>query len=94
MQCELVFRAIRVRVMKVPMQMLRKRLRTIRTKRSSILVVKQGWRISEVPVDWIEDLDTRVAIVDTAMKDIKGLLRVRGQWMLRSRSSREVKSAA
>ena len=36
-----------------------------------------GYRIAEVPVEWIEDLDTRVKIVGTATEDIKGLLRVR-----------------
>jgi glycosyltransferase involved in cell wall biosynthesis len=38
---------------------------------------RQGYRIFELPVEWIEDLDTRVKIVKTAMEDIKGLLRVR-----------------
>ncbi len=34
-------------------------------------------RIYEVPVEWIEDLDSRVRIVKTAMEDIRGLWRVR-----------------
>lgn len=38
---------------------------------------QNGYRIWEVPVEWIEDLDTRVKIVSTAMEDIKGLWRVR-----------------
>jgi glycosyltransferase involved in cell wall biosynthesis len=38
---------------------------------------RQGYRIFELPVEWIEDLDTRVKIVSTAWKDIKGLVRVR-----------------
>jgi glycosyltransferase involved in cell wall biosynthesis len=38
---------------------------------------RQGYRIFELPVEWIEDLDTRVKIVETAWKDIKGLVRVR-----------------
>ncbi len=38
---------------------------------------QQGHRIAEVPVEWIEDLDSRVRIVATAMEDIRGLLRVR-----------------
>ena len=37
----------------------------------------KGYRIKDVPVEWIEDQDTRVAIVNTAWEDIKGLLRVR-----------------
>lgn len=38
---------------------------------------ERGFRIYEVPVDWIEDLDSRVDIVPTAAKDVRGLLRVR-----------------
>lgn len=38
---------------------------------------RQGYRIFELPVEWIEDLDTRVNIIKTATDDIKGLLRVR-----------------
>ena len=38
---------------------------------------REGYRIFELPVEWIEDLDTRVKIVETAWKDIKGLVRVR-----------------
>jgi glycosyltransferase involved in cell wall biosynthesis len=38
---------------------------------------RQGYRIFELPVEWIEDLDTRVRIVRTAVEDIKGLIRVR-----------------
>ncbi len=36
-----------------------------------------GYRVWEVPVDWTEDLDTRVKIVSTATEDLKGLWRVR-----------------
>jgi glycosyltransferase involved in cell wall biosynthesis len=38
---------------------------------------QHGYRIAEVPVEWIEDLDSRVNIVDTALEDLRGLLRVR-----------------
>jgi hypothetical protein len=38
---------------------------------------RQGYRIFELPVEWIEDLDTRVKIFKTATDDIKGLIRVR-----------------
>ncbi len=38
---------------------------------------RQGYRIFELPVEWIEDLDSRVNIVRTAWADIKGLVRVR-----------------
>jgi glycosyltransferase involved in cell wall biosynthesis len=36
-----------------------------------------GYRVWEVPVEWIEDLDTRVKIISTALEDLKGLWRVR-----------------
>ncbi len=42
-----------------------------------LLAEEYGLRIYEVPVDWIEDLDSRVDIVSTALEDIRGLLRVR-----------------
>jgi glycosyltransferase involved in cell wall biosynthesis len=38
---------------------------------------RQGYRIFELPIEWIEDLDSRVKIVKTAWEDIKGLVRVR-----------------
>jgi glycosyltransferase involved in cell wall biosynthesis len=34
-------------------------------------------RIYEVPVDWVEDLDSRVKIVKTVLEDLRGLRRVR-----------------
>lgn len=38
---------------------------------------QSGYRVWEVPVEWIEDMDTRVKIVSTAIEDLKGLWRVR-----------------
>ncbi len=38
---------------------------------------RQGYRIFEVPVEWIEDLGTTVKIFKTAWQDLSGLLRVR-----------------
>jgi glycosyltransferase involved in cell wall biosynthesis len=52
-----------------------------------LLAEEQGLRIHEVPVDWVEDLDTRVKIVSTVKEDIKGLWRVRGQRLQRRRSA-------
>ena len=49
-----------------------------------LLAEERGLRISEVPVDWIEDLDTRVEIVPTALEDVKGLLRVWAQRLRRA----------
>ena len=42
-----------------------------------LLVEERGYCISEVPVDWIEDLDSQVDIASTALEDGRGLLRVR-----------------
>jgi len=38
---------------------------------------QKGYKIFEVPVEWIEDLDSRVNILQTALDDVKGLIRVR-----------------
>ncbi len=35
-----------------------------------------GLRIAEVPVDWVDDPNSKVDIVDTAMKDLQGCWRV------------------
>ncbi len=43
------------------------------------LAEKQGFRIKDVPVKWIDDDDSRVKIVKTAIDDIRGVLRVRRQ---------------
>ena len=40
----------------------------------------EGYMIHEEPVEWIEDTDSRVHIVKTAVEDIKGLSRVRGEY--------------
>jgi glycosyltransferase involved in cell wall biosynthesis len=56
-----------------------------------LLAEERGYRISEVPVDWVEDLDSRVDITSTALKDVKGLLRVRTErlrrWWLSDRGT-------
>ncbi len=52
-----------------------------------LLAEERGMRIYEVPVDWIEDLDSRVKIVSTATEDIKGLLRVRARRLRQRRSA-------
>jgi putative flippase GtrA len=36
----------------------------------------QGRRIHEVPVDWVEDPDSRVDLVQTALDDLRGMARV------------------
>ena len=42
-----------------------------------VLAEKHGFRIKDVPVLWIEDNDSRVRIIPTALADIRGLLRLR-----------------
>ena len=46
---------------------------------SELLIIAngRGFRISEIPVHWQDDPDTRVKILRTAWEDIKGLLRLR-----------------
>jgi glycosyltransferase involved in cell wall biosynthesis len=51
-----------------------------------LLAAKGGWRVRFVPVHWIEDTDTRVKIVKTVWRDVKGLLRMhRGDAIAESR---------
>src|SRR5690348_4319844 len=47
-----------------------------------VLAQRSGLRIHEVPVDWVDDPDSRVAILPTAIDDLKGVWR-----MLRRRVS-------
>jgi len=42
-----------------------------------LLAERNGFRIHEVPVDWIEDLDSRVDVGSTIVGDLSGLWRVR-----------------
>ena len=42
-----------------------------------LLAERNGMRIHEVPVDWIEDLDSRVDLGPTIAADLQGLWRVR-----------------
>jgi putative flippase GtrA len=41
-----------------------------------VIAERAGMRIHEVPVDWIDDPDSRVDIVATAVEDIKGIARL------------------
>jgi putative flippase GtrA len=41
-----------------------------------VLAQRDGLRIHEVPVDWIDDPDSRVDIVRTAMGDLRGVARL------------------
>lgn len=42
-----------------------------------ILAQQAGLKICELPVRWVEDKDTKVKIISTAMEDIRGLARMR-----------------
>ena len=41
-----------------------------------VLAERAGLRIHEVPVDWIDDPDSRVSLVATALGDLRGILRL------------------
>jgi len=41
-----------------------------------VLAERSGLRIHEVPVDWVDDPDSRVDIVATAIADLKGIARL------------------
>ena len=41
-----------------------------------VLAERAGLRIHEVPVDWVDDPDSRVDIVSTAMADLRGIARL------------------
>jgi putative flippase GtrA len=41
-----------------------------------MLAERAGLRIHEIPVDWIDDLDSRVDIVATALADLRGMARL------------------
>jgi glycosyltransferase involved in cell wall biosynthesis len=45
-----------------------------------LLAERNGLRIHEVPVDWVEDLDSRVALTATIGADLRGLARVRREF--------------
>jgi putative flippase GtrA len=41
-----------------------------------VLAERAGLRIHEVPVDWIDDADSRVSVISTAVADIRGIIRL------------------
>jgi len=42
-----------------------------------VLAEKQGYRIKDIPVRWVEDDDSRVKIFRTGVDDLKGVWRLR-----------------
>jgi glycosyltransferase involved in cell wall biosynthesis len=43
-----------------------------------VLAERAGLRVHEVPVDWVDDPDSRVAIASTALADLRGIWRLLG----------------
>jgi putative flippase GtrA/glycosyltransferase involved in cell wall biosynthesis len=41
-----------------------------------VLAERSGMRIAEVPVDWVDDPDSRVDLVSTAVADLRGIARL------------------
>jgi glycosyltransferase involved in cell wall biosynthesis len=41
-----------------------------------VLAERAGLRIHEIPVDWVDDLDSRVDIIATALADLRGMTRL------------------
>jgi putative flippase GtrA len=41
-----------------------------------VLAERAGLRIHEIPVDWIDDLDSRVDLIATALADLRGMARL------------------
>ena len=57
-----------------------------------VLAQRERLRIHEVPVDWVEDPDSRVAIVSTAAADLRGVGRLLRGWVFAPHSRRPRKS--
>jgi putative flippase GtrA len=58
-----------------------------------VLAEHNGLRIHEVPVDWVDDPDTRVRIVETATTDLRGVWRMWRAWA-RGRGTFDTKGTA
>jgi putative flippase GtrA len=60
-----------------------------------VLAERAGMRIHEVPVDWVDDPDSRVDIVSTASADLRGIARLlKARLLGSSRTTRQVLSFA
>ena len=59
-----------------------------------VLAERSGLRIAEVPVDWVDDPDSRVDIVATAMADLRGIARVGRALVRGDLPLRELRAAA
>jgi glycosyltransferase involved in cell wall biosynthesis len=54
-----------------------------------LIAEKNGYRLKEIPVRWVDDPDSRVNIVKTAWEDLKGLWRLRWHFPRVKRGSAE-----
>lgn len=52
-----------------------------------VLAQDRGFRVTEVPVIWRDDLDTRVRLVSTVIEDLRGIARLRRERRMRNASS-------
>ena len=57
-----------------------------------VLAERSGLRIAEIPVDWVDDPDSRVDIVDTALADLRGVARMAGALVRGRLPVRELRS--
>jgi glycosyltransferase involved in cell wall biosynthesis len=69
------FKAIRADVARVLLPLVRDEAWFFDTE-LLVLAERSGLRIHEVPVDWVDDPDSRVAIVPTATADLRGVWRL------------------
>ncbi len=51
-----------------------------------VLAERAGLRIHEVPVEWIDDPDSKVEIAATILEDLRGVWRLRRSWPSRTQS--------
>ena len=59
-----------------------------------VLAERAGLRIHEVPVDWVDDPDSRVDIVRTALEDLRGVVRLGLRTSTRGRADVDLKGLA
>src|SRR3954453_11236309 len=57
-----------------------------------VLAQRSGMRIAEVPVDWVDDPDSRVDITATALADLRGIARVGTALLRRELPLRELRA--
>ena len=70
------FKAVRTSVAKQLLPMVKDEAWFFHTE-LLILAQRAGMRIHEVPVDWTDDPDSRVAIMRTSIEDLRGVVRLR-----------------